>query len=266
MPCSICGSVGHNRRTCPNNQVIQENNQIEVAPIDNEVNRGDILENQDIDDTLETIFLMERCLREYIIMDKVKEIDTEQLKLYENFLKITKKEFKIINLIKREISIYIVEGNSNFIDMNQSYNVRFLGKIPPRSILPITTFTGYRYIIADTLKMEGSAIYYISDISRNLSENKHVCNLDIQNCNEENINININDNGVISFKELNRENKLIHSLLKTDYLIKQIIRLGGMDNPNFEPILDLHQDIEIPEIELIDLEAAGVPNEFTNMN
>jgi len=42
--------------------------------------------------------------------------------------------------------------------------------------------------------------------------------------------------------------------------------LGAKDNLNYEAILDLHQDIEMPEIEPIDLEAAGIPNQYTNMN
>lgn len=209
---------------------------------------------------------MEKCIREYIIQDKVNELDKEQLKLYEDMLNMKKKEFKFINLEKREISIFIVEGNSNFIDFNQYYNIRFLGKIPGRSIMPIITFTGYRYVIADTSKMNGSAIYYISDISRNLLGNKNVCNFDILNQNYDNIIINLDDKNKISVKELNTKNKTLHSLLKMNYLINQLIRLGGKDNENFEPILDLHQDIEMPVIEPIDLEAAGVPSEFTNMN
>ena len=44
-----------------------------------------------------------------------------------------------------------------------------------------------------------------------------------------------------------------------------MIKLGGLENDNFAPILDLHQDIKLPEYDPIDLEAAGLPNEFTNI-
>ena len=39
----------------------------------------------------------------------------------------------------------------------------------------------------------------------------------------------------------------------------------SIENPNFEPILDLHQDITMPSYDIIDLEAAGIPNDFTNI-
>jgi hypothetical protein len=258
MPCSLCGENGHNRRTChmnlPNDQNVQNKKDIpneELYPYDN---------------IYETIILMERCLREFIINDKVKDIDDEQLKLYENMLDTKKIETKLINLEQRPLYIYIVEGNSNFLDFNQSYNIRYLGQLFPRSMMPITTFTGYRYIIVDGSRMRPSSLYYISDISRNVDGNKNVCNLDITKNIQDTINLNINDKDFLTFKELNTKNRTLFSLLKNNYLIEQLIRLGAKDNPNFEAILDLHQDIELPKIEPIDLEGAGIPNEYTNMN
>lgn len=252
MPCSICGNSGHNRRTCPN----------EV----NEVNEVNEAEQPDEYEYLEIMLMMERILRECIINDKVSEIDSEQLKLYENMLNIKKTELKLINLEKKILYIYIVEGNSNYTDFNYYYNVRYIGKLFPRSIMPITTFTGYRYIIVDSERMSAGARYNISDISRNPAQNKNLCNLDISTNMNDTINININDKNYLTFTELNNNNKTLFSLLKNKYLIEQLIRLGAKDNPNYEAILDLHQDIEMPVIEPIDLEAAGVPNEYTNMN
>jgi hypothetical protein len=260
MPCSNCGSSGHNIRTCPS----KENNP-EINPENNPENNQDEI----IDDggcILETMIIMEGYLRELIILDKVRDIDSEQLQIYENMLNTKKTELKLINLEKRNLYIYIVEGNSNFIDFNSSYNVRFIGKLFPRSIMPITTFTGYRYIIVDSEKMSASSRYYIPDISRNPLQNKHLCNLDISNNMNDTINININDKNYLTFTELNNNNKTLFSLLKHNYLIEQLIRLGAKDNPNLEAILDLHQDIEMPDIEPIDLEAAGIPNQYTNMN
>lgn len=260
MPCSNCGSRGHNIRTCPS----KENNP-EINPENNPENNQDEI----IDDggcILETMIIMEGYLRELIILDKVRDIDSEQLQIYENMLNTKKTELKLINLEKRNLYIYIVEGNSNFIDFNSSYNVRFIGKLFPRSIMPITTFTGYRYIIVDSEKMSASSRYYIPDISRNPLQNKHLCNLDISNNMNDTINININDKNYLTFTELNNNNKTLFSLLKHNYLIEQLIRLGAKDNPNLEAILDLHQDIEMPDIDPIDLEAAGIPNQYTNMN
>jgi hypothetical protein len=253
MPCSICGSPGHNRRTCQNK--VNEVNEVNEM---NEVNEYEYY--------LETMLMMEGILRECIINDKVSEIDSEQLKLYESMLNTKKTELKLINLEKRSLYIYIVEGNSNFINFNQYYNVRYIGKLFPRSIMPITTFTGYRYIIVDSERMSAGARYHISDISRNPEENKNLFNLDVKINMNDTINININDKNYLTFMELNNKHKMLFSLLKHNYLIEQLIRLGAKDNLNYEAILDLHQDIEMPEIEPIDLEAAGIPNQYTNMN
>ena len=53
--------------------------------------------------------------------------------------------------------------------------------------------------------------------------------------------------------------------MKLDYLLKQMIRLGGLEDDNFSSILDLHQDIEVPEYTNLDLEVAGLPNGLTNL-
>tara|TARA_B100000902_G_C27286227_1_gene904567 strand:- start:325 stop:1038 length:714 start_codon:yes stop_codon:yes gene_type:complete len=53
--------------------------------------------------------------------------------------------------------------------------------------------------------------------------------------------------------------------LKSMFLLQEIIRLGGMKHENLEPILDLVQDIHIPNHEAIDRERAGVPSTLTNI-
>lgn len=54
------------------------------------------------------------------------------------------------------------------------------------------------------------------------------------------------------------------SSLKSKYLLEQLIRLGGNDNPNLEPILDMLQDIDFPIHTEYDKDEAGVPSELTN--
>ena len=64
----------------------------------------------------------------------------------------------------------------------------------------------------------------------------------------------------------NKENQALFSSLKMNYLIQQMIRLGGMDHETLGCILDLHQDVQIPPHDDLDLEASGVPNKlFTNV-
>jgi hypothetical protein len=53
--------------------------------------------------------------------------------------------------------------------------------------------------------------------------------------------------------------------LKSMYLLEQIIKLGGKQNENLEPILDMVQDIEVPECSEQQKEIAGIPSRLTNI-
>ena len=56
-----------------------------------------------------------------------------------------------------------------------------------------------------------------------------------------------------------------HATLKSIYLLNELIRLGARKNPTYDVILDLIQDIQIPEHSEIDKESAGIPSSFTNI-
>ena len=53
--------------------------------------------------------------------------------------------------------------------------------------------------------------------------------------------------------------------LKSMYLLKELIRLGARDNDTYDVILDLVQDINLPEFTEMDKEQAGIPSAFTNL-
>jgi hypothetical protein len=53
--------------------------------------------------------------------------------------------------------------------------------------------------------------------------------------------------------------------LKSLFLLDQLITLGAKSNDNYEMILDLVQDIPVPQHEELDRENAGVPSAFTNI-
>lgn len=52
--------------------------------------------------------------------------------------------------------------------------------------------------------------------------------------------------------------------LKLKYLLEQLDRLGASSNPNLECIMDMVQDIEIPEHGEFDKDDAGIPSDLTN--
>ena len=253
MTCSICGLRGHNRRTCPQADVPQA-----------DVPQADI-------EIIETMIIVEKCLREFVIQDRTSEIDAEQIQMYESLLNTKKKEVKLVNLENRSFSIFMVDGHSNLVNFRHVNPIRKMGNIAPRSIIPITSFTGYRYILFDHESCGNNQLFneeWISRISVEM-DNDYLCTLTIEDNIPETININLIERPhgrYLSITRLNEKNKTLFSMLKMNYLLKETIRLGGMNNPNLEPILDLHQDIKLPELDPIDMEAAGIPCVFTNMN
>lgn len=53
--------------------------------------------------------------------------------------------------------------------------------------------------------------------------------------------------------------------LKSNYLLQELIKLGGKNYENLEPIFDMVQDIEIPNHNDYDKEIAGIPSTLTNI-
>lgn len=53
--------------------------------------------------------------------------------------------------------------------------------------------------------------------------------------------------------------------LKSQFLLKELERLGAKKNENFESIMDMIQDIHLPNYTELDKEQAGIPSTFTNV-
>ena len=56
-----------------------------------------------------------------------------------------------------------------------------------------------------------------------------------------------------------------HATLKSIFLLNELIRLGAKKNDTYGVILDMVQDIQLPEYSEIDKENAGIPSSFTNI-
>ena len=53
--------------------------------------------------------------------------------------------------------------------------------------------------------------------------------------------------------------------LKCDFLLRELKRLGVEKNENFACIIDMHQDIVIPQHSERDKEVSGIPSRLTNI-
>jgi siroheme synthase (precorrin-2 oxidase/ferrochelatase) len=52
--------------------------------------------------------------------------------------------------------------------------------------------------------------------------------------------------------------------LKSLFLLKELERMGARKYDNLEPMIDMIQDIKLPECTELDKEQAGIPSIFTN--
>lgn len=250
MPCSICGEAGHNRRTCP---TINNIDYVEPIPPAEPM-------PPKIDDTVLTMLIIENELRNNIINNKLSELTDEKIEFYETFLDIKKKEFNIINLDKdKKFKLFIMNNNSKLVNINidnmdiTDIDCSYLGDIEPREMASITSFTGYTYLVMDEYKM-----FDTIDVSDEMKDTQMINYI---------VDISV-PSKYPTTKQLSNENRTLFASLKMNYLIKQMIRLGASDKEKYSgisPIIDLFQDIEMPQYDNIDLEAAGLPNEFTNV-
>ncbi len=74
-----------------------------------------------------------------------------------------------------------------------------------------------------------------------------------------------NETITITANESSKEDQWREAALKANYLLEQLERLGVQNNPNYEPIMDMVQDIEFPEYSEQDKERVGVTSTFTNV-
>ena len=86
------------------------------------------------------------------------------------------------------------------------------------------------------------------------------CVIDIKELHKKNNDIYIDDGN-----QLSELNKWKFNALKLDFLLKEVIKLGGKNCDNLEPILDLHQDIQLNDYSEFEKERSGIPSTFTNI-
>ena len=75
-----------------------------------------------------------------------------------------------------------------------------------------------------------------------------------------------NETITITANESSKEDQWREAALKANYLLEQLGRLGAQNNPNYEPIMDMVQDIEFPDYSEQDKERSGISSTFTNVH
>jgi len=73
----------------------------------------------------------------------------------------------------------------------------------------------------------------------------------------------------IHIEEIDESKQWKQNAIKMKYLLDQMVNLGANDEkvyPNLAPIMDLVQDIDLPDYDQLDRENAGVPSTLTNVD
>jgi len=160
------------------------------------------------------------------------------------------------NMRNENYLIYWVLGNNLVMDLDACENeIKYFGILLAKSDFKIKTLNGHRFHLVPYPLTTNPPYHPPTDktffIQPYVSINIHP---------EINTNIHIDDGDKLS--ELN---KWKFNALKLDYLMKELIKLGGMNYDSLEPILDLHQDIQLDDHDEYEKDRAGIPSVFTNV-
>ena len=162
----------------------------------------------------------------------------------------------LVNLRDENYLVYWVIGNYMIQDIdNQVNNIKFMGLSLKSGTFPLKTMTGHRlYLVPHRLDI--APPYHPQNDKEFFIE--PYLQINIHDGTGDKIYIDNKDN-------LSELNKWKFNALKLDYLIREVIKLGGKSNDVLECVLDLHEDIEMDSVNEWLKDIAGIPSTFTNI-
>ena len=129
----------------------------------------------------------------------------------------------------------------------------------------IESDAGFKIVYYDAFEEYDISNYIVTDHDYGLKANfsdiepKHILKL-------VSVEYGTKEEITITQEEASTEAQWREAALKAQYLLHQLERLGVKNNPNYEPIMDMIQDIKYPQYSEQDKERAGVTSEFTNVH
>jgi hypothetical protein len=232
MPCSHCKGAGHNFKGCP---TMSQEEKIKKCKENKEKKESIALRRRQIQERYQQALELEKKRKE------------EEAKIMKNY--------EVINKTNNELAMYW-----GFHDKKLFKHFSYLDARGSRSIRV-------------NQKIHSIYIFHALEIM-NPTTNEVPKNLVIDN----NFNytavfkMNMKDfdgNIIIIDKEFvpkkNELDQWKESSLKANFLLEQIIKMGGNKYENIAPMLDMVEDIIIPQHSDYDREFAGVPSKLTNI-
>ena len=183
------------------------------------------------------------------------------------------REITLVNLGKTEYTLYWVNGNQLIMSLDDHIHevVMHPDTLSENQHLTLHVRDGFRYYLVPTYIRDRAGDVRSSDIQVDDANIKEVVYLTVPESFDRILTLDIHEGiqGRVFASEqgwdLSETHQWKFHALKLNYLLQQVIKLGGMANDNLAPVLDLHQDIHLPAHSEVDKEYAGIPSEFTNL-
>jgi hypothetical protein len=163
---------------------------------------------------------------------------------------------KLVNLRDENYLVYWVVGNYMVQELDDRENdIRYMGLCVKGSSFPLRTMIGHRfYLVPHRLNTEPP---YHPQTDKQFFIEPYL---------QLNIHDKTGDTVYIDDKDkLSELNKWKFNALKLDFLIREVIKLGGKNNDVLESVLDLHEDIKLSDTGEWFKDIAGIPSTFTNI-
>lgn len=234
MPCSHCKCSGHNIQTCPN---ISDEERKKI----NEEKKKKKLEAEQ-----RRLLVAERYRQQQELLKKKKEEELRKMTTYE-----------VINDTQHELAVYWAANDAD--------DFTHFTYVPNNSSKEIRCYKDKHQL----------CLVHVLDIVSNSQVNGVSKYINIPKINPQ-VNVLFRENmkdfsGDIIFidkpfvpkkSEIDRWKE---SSLKANFLLQEIIKMGGKTYENLEPMLDMVEDIKIPVHTDYDRELAGIPSKLTNI-
>ena len=188
--------------------------------------------------------------------------------------------FRLYNLPTPEIACQILKDKEiaeklaheenqwpemTFINKTRAPIFIYLNGAEPEFKQSIEADTGFKIKYLNPFEEDDISNYIVTDHDYGVFTNfcdiepKHILKL-------VSVEYGTKDEITITQEEASNEAQWREAALKAQYLLHQLERLGVKNNPNYEPIMDMIQDIKYPHYSEQDKERAGVTSGFTNIH
>jgi hypothetical protein len=286
MPCSHCKQVGHTFKTCPT-----MSNEDKQKKIQDNINRR----QQELQRRNERQVRIQELERQRVIREEQKKLQDKKNKKYtihndndyEIALYWSDNDEDPDNL---KHFTYIESRAKKFIKIDPTQNFRIIIYPTLDVLIPNST----NAIKSINLKEEKyKNIHKLFDIyikdyenniisqSRSMLDSIRTDNSSVINYYQQS-NLGINPLNYYNHYQIEEPDRLFYIKykivkpktelekwkecgLKSNFLLQQLIKIGGKKYDNLEPLLDMVEDINIPEHSEFDKETAGIPSHLTNV-